>query len=88
MVFTAGDAIQIDWGEAVIYLQGIRQTVYLFCARLRYSRTPLLFAYRRQDSESFLDALVESFVYFGGIPRRSDVDSVTGKVQVLFRQSA
>lgn len=88
LVFAAGDAIQIDWGEATIYLQGIRQTVYLFCARLCYSGTPIVFAYRRQNSESFLDALVESFVYFGGVPRRVIFDNARVAVKDGFGANA
>lgn len=68
--FPPGDAVQIDWGEATIYLNGEKNLVYLFCARLCYSATPIVFAYRRQNLESFLDALVKTMEYFGGVPRK------------------
>lgn len=80
LAFPAGDAIQIDWGEATIYLKGVKTVVNLFCARMCYSCAPIVFAYRRQNEESFLDALVRVFQYFGGVPRRVIFDN--GKVAV------
>ena len=80
LAFPAGDAMQIDWGEATVYLNGMKTTVNLFCARLCYSGAPMVLAYRRQNEESFLDALVRVFQYFGGVPRRVIFDN--GKVAV------
>lgn len=80
LAFPAGDAMQIDWGEATVYLNGVKTTVNLFCARLCYSGAPMVLAYRRQNEESFLDALVQVFQYFGGVPRRVIFDN--GKVAV------
>ena len=56
LAFPAGDALQIDWGEATVYLDGAKTIVNLFCARLCYSGAPVVLAYRRQNEESFLDA--------------------------------
>ena len=78
--FPAGDALQIDWGEATVYLDGVKTTVNRFCARLCYSGAPMVLAYRRQNEESFLDALVQVFQYFGGVPKRVIFDN--GKVAV------
>ena len=80
LTFPAGDALQIDWGEATVYLDGVKTTVNLFCARLCYSGAPVVLAYRRQNEESFLDALVQAFQYFGGVPKRVIFDN--GKVAV------
>ena len=80
LIFPAGDALQIDWGEATVYLSGVKTTVNLFCARLCYSGAPVVLAYRRQNEESFLDALVQAFQYFGGVPKRVIFDN--GKVAV------
>ena len=68
LAFPAGDALQIDWGEATVYLDGAKTIVNLFCARLCYSGAPMVLAYRRKNEESFLDALVQVFQYFGGVP--------------------
>ena len=80
LAFPAGDAMQIDWGEATVYLGGVKTVVNLFCARLCYSGAPMVLAYRRQNEESFLDALIQVFQYFGGVPRRVIFDN--GKVAV------
>lgn len=80
LIFPAGDALQIDWGEATVYLSGVKTTVNLFCARLCYSGAPVVLAYRRQNEESFLDALVQAFQYFGGVPKRVIFDN--GEVAV------
>ena len=80
LAFPPGDAIQIDFGEATVYLSGVKTVVNLFCARLCYSGAPLVLAYRRQNEESFLDALIQVFQHFGGVPRRVIFDN--GKVAV------
>ena len=53
LVFPVGDAMQIDWGEATVYLNGEKTVVNLFCARLCYSDTPFVRAYRRQNEKVF-----------------------------------
>jgi transposase len=75
LAFPAGDAMQIDWGEATVYLGGVKTVVNLFCARMCYSDAPIVLAYRRQNEESFLEALVQVFQYFGGVPKRVIFDN-------------
>ena len=88
LAFEAGDAMQIDWGECSIYLSGEKLTVNLFCARLCYSDTPFVIAYRRQNSESFLDALVQTLNFFGGTPRRVIFDNAKVAVKDGFGANA
>ena len=88
LAFAPGDAMQIDWGECGIYLNGEKLTVYLFCARLCYSDAPFVIAYRRQNSESFLDALVETLKFFGGAPRRVIFDNAKVAVKDGFGANA
>lgn len=78
--FDPGDAIQIDWGEADIYENGVRIHINLFCARLCYSCKPIVLAYHRQNEESFLDAIVRTFSILGGVTKRVIFDN--GKVAV------
>ena len=78
--FDPGEAMQVDWGEAKAYIDGNRETVYLFCARLCYSCRPIVLAYHRQNEESFLDAFVSTFDLLGGVPSRVIFDN--GKVAV------
>lgn len=75
LTFRPGETVQIDWGEAKVWLGGQKLTVDLFCARLCNSCTPFVVAYRRQNSESFLEALVRTFEFFGVVPRRVIFDN-------------
>lgn len=86
--FRPGDAVQIDWGEATIWLAGKKLTVNLFCARLCYSDTPFVVAYRRQNSESFQEALLRTFEYYGGVPKRVIFDNAKVAVKDGFGANA
>lgn len=78
--YDPGDAIQIDWGEATIYLRGTRKVVQIFCGRLCYSCDIFVMACQNQNAESFLAAQQRMFDHFGGVPRRLIFDN--GKVGV------
>ena len=73
--FSPGEAMQVDWGEAAVYLRGEKVTANIFCARLCSSCAPIVFAYRRQNEESFLDAFVKAFCFFGGVPEKVIFDN-------------
>lgn len=73
--FSPGEAMQVDWGEAVIRLRGEKITVNLFCARLCASSAPIVFAFRRQNEESFQEAFVRTFRFFGGVPEKVIFDN-------------
>lgn len=78
--FSPGEAMQIDWGEAKVYLRGEKVTANIFCARLCSSCAPIVIAYRRQNEESFLNAFVRTFRFFGGVPEKIIFDN--GRVAV------
>lgn len=78
--FDPGEAIQVDWGEAQVYLSGKKTKINIFCARLCYSCRPIVLAYHRQNEESFLDAVVRIFDTIGGVPSKVIFDN--GKVAV------
>ena len=59
--FAPGDAVQIDWGEATVIMDGEKEKVNLFCARLCHSCAPYVIAYKRQNLESFLDAISDCY---------------------------
>ena len=82
--FFPGDSAQIDWGEAKVYMGGNRMTVNLFCARLCHSCAPFVIAYRRQNLESFLDALIRTFKFFDGVPKRIIFDNAKVAVKSGF----
>ena len=82
--FMPGDSAQIDWGEATIYLGGNRTKINLFCARLCHSCAPYVIAYRRQNLECFLDAIIRTFKFFGGVPKRLIFDNAKVAVKSGF----
>ena len=82
--FAPGEAVQIDWGEATVYINGEKLVVNLFCARLCHSCTPYVIAYKRQNLESFLDAIIRTFQYYGGVPRRVIFDNARVAVKSGF----
>ncbi len=75
LAFPLGDAMQVDWGEVTSYIAEERIVVNIFCARLCASEAPYVVAYRRQNFESFQEALIRAFEYFGGVPRRVIFDN-------------
>lgn len=73
--FSPGEAMQVDWGEATVYLCGKKVTINVFCARLCSSCASIVFAYRRQNEKSFLEAFVRTFRFFGGVPEKVIFDN-------------
>lgn len=86
--FSPGEAMQVDWGEATVYLRGEKITINLFCARLCSSCAPIVFAYRRQNQESFLEAYVRTFRFFGGVPGKVIFDNAKVAVKDGFGANA
>jgi transposase len=82
--FAPGEAVQIDWGEATVYINEEKQVVNLFCARLCHSCAPFVMAFKRQNLESFLDGIIHTFQYYGGVPRRVIFDNARVAVKSGF----
>ena len=76
LVFDPGEAMQIDWGQAVIYLKGVRTTIRLFCARLCYSAMPFVIAFPNERLEALLEGHIEAFKFFNGVPQRNIYDNM------------
>ena len=82
--FELGEEAQVDWHEAVVYLNGVEKKVYGFCMKLCHSKAPFVCAYESMTIECFLDGHVRAFEYFGGIPRRIAYDNLkTAVIKVL-----
>lgn len=86
--FDPAEAMQMDWGEVTIYLNGEKLTIYIFCARLCYSAYPVIRAYRHQNEESFLDAFVHVFNHLDGVPKRVIFDNAKVAVKRGFGKHA
>jgi transposase len=79
--FEPGEAAQVDWGEATIYLNGVRTKVMLFCMRLCHSCAYFVMAFPSQNEESFLEGHIQAFQYFGGVPKRLIYDNLKTAVK-------
>ncbi|NLY36377.1 MAG: IS21 family transposase [Tissierellia bacterium] len=82
--YAPGEALQIDWGVATVYLEGQKTKVNVFCARLCYSCDIFVTSYKAANEESFLEAQQLAFEYFGGVPRRVIFDNAKVAVKEGF----
>ena len=76
LVFEPGKDAQIDFGESYIDLDGQRTKIYVFEMRLNYSRKKFVTAVIAANMESFVDAHVQAFEFFGGVPERLSYDNL------------
>jgi transposase len=68
---------QVDFGEAVAVIGGVRQKVHFFCMDLPQSDACFVKAYPRETTEAFLDGDVSAFGFFGGVPLSILYDNTT-----------
>jgi len=59
---------QVDFGEAVAVIGGVRQKIHFFCMDLPQSDACFVKAYPRETTEAFLDGHVSAFEFYGGVP--------------------
>ncbi len=86
--FDPGEALQIDWGEATLYLDGIKTKVNLFCARLCFSCAIFVMVFKHQNEESFLEGQQKAFEFFGGVSHKVIFDNAKVAVKEGFGQYA
>lgn len=64
-----GEQMQVDWKEVgEIILNGEKRKLSMFVAILGYSRMKYALFTLSQDQEHFMQGLINSFKYLGGIP--------------------
>ena len=73
---------QVDFGEAVAIIGGVRQKIHYFCMDLPQSDAPFVKAYPRETTEAFLDGHVSAFAFFGGVPLSILYDNTTIAVAI------
>ena len=57
--------VQVDFGECVGVISGVRMKLHVFCFDLPQSDA---WAYPAETTEAFLDGHVSAFAFFGGVP--------------------
>ena len=68
---------QVDFGEAIGVIGGVRQKLHVFFMDLPHSDAPFIKAYPAETTEAFLDGHVSAFAFFGGIPQSILYDNTT-----------
>jgi transposase len=58
---------QVDFGEAIGVIGGVRRKLHVFFMDLPHSDAPFMKAYPAETTEAFLDGHVSAFAFFGGI---------------------
>lgn len=84
LAYDPGEAIQIDWGEATVYLQGQKKKVHIFCMRECYSADMYCKAFYRPNEESFLEGQISGLDYYEGAPKRMIFDNAKVAVKEGF----
>ena len=60
---------QVDFGEAIGVIGGVRQKMHVFYMDLPHSDAPFMKAYPAETTEAFLDGHVSALAFFGGVPQ-------------------
>lgn len=60
---------QVDFGEADIYLGGVKTRIHYFCMDLPHSDAIFVKAYPAETTDAFLDGHVAAFAWLGGVPK-------------------
>jgi transposase len=74
--FSPGEAAQVDWGTATVYIAGEKTVAHLFCVRLCHSCAPFAVSFPVEREETFLEAHQKAFGYFSGVPRTLIYDNL------------
>jgi transposase len=74
--FDVGQDAQVDWGEALVEINGKRQTVQMFVMCLNYSKARFVAAFPFQKQEAFFEGHMQAFHFLGGVPRRITYDNL------------
>jgi transposase len=74
LIHRPGEA-QVDFGQALVKMNGILRKVHFFVMALPYSDGFFVKAYERECTETFWDGHVHAFEFFGGVPRRISYDN-------------
>jgi transposase len=78
---------QVDFGEAIGVIGGVRRKLHVFFMSLPYSDAFFIKAYPAETTEAFLDGHVSALAFFGGVPRTILYDNTTLAVAKIYGRS-
>jgi len=74
---------QVDFGEALVKMNGVLRKVKFFAMALPYSDAMFIVAYPRECTETFQDGHVRACAFFEGVPRRISYDNAKTSVSKI-----
>lgn len=84
-VHAPGVGAEVDWGEALVDLAGVRTRVQLFLMRASFSGAVFCQASLVATQQAFLELHVEAFEWFGGVFGEVRFDNLTAAVKQVLR---
>jgi len=72
---------EVDWGTAVVDVQGKRRQVKLFCMRSKYSGKFFLRVYPCERQQAFFDGHIHAFLFYGGVFQKVIYDNLGSAVK-------
>src|SRR5690606_10075476 len=76
---------EADWGEALVIISGEAKKVKIFAIRAQGSGAIFVRAYPSENLESFLDAHIHAFNFFGGVFKLIRYDNLKAAVQKVLK---
>lgn len=83
--FDPGQLAQVDWGKALVTIDGEPLVAWMFCMRLAYSTGSFVALYPNGRLEAFMDGHVRAFAFFGGVPSTVVYDNLRSVVTRILR---
>lgn len=80
-----GAEAEVDWGEAIVTIDGQQTRVHVFQLRLCHSGAAFAGAFLRETQQAFLEAHADAFEYLGGVPALVRYDNLTSAVKQVLR---
>ncbi|MDO8691292.1 MAG: IS21 family transposase [Dehalococcoidia bacterium] len=70
-----GQQAQVDWGQAMVEMNGVPVVAHLFCLRMRASGVPFVWAAPTEKLEAFLEGHRRAFEWLEGVPAQCLYDN-------------
>jgi len=83
LTFRAGERAEVDFGHALVVLDGVEQQVPYLAARLRYSGAMYVECFPTERQECFLLGQRHAFEFWGGVPHTVVYDNLKPAVAAL-----
>ena len=80
-----GEEAEVDWGEAIVTIDGRQVKVHVFQLRLCHSGAAFASAFLRETQQAFLEAHADAFEWLGGVPALVRYDNLTSAVKQVLR---